>query len=121
MSNIIDNRENFISNYALKENSVIIDCAITEKLKFLVVIQYEGQYKYCLYETAELMDELAVDFITEVFKEVPATIKLAVTDCSLGFLPKVSTTIRKFGFKQAFKHASASNVEAIIKRLSKKN
>lgn len=121
MSNIIENREEYITNYALKSRSVIIDCAITKESKFLVVIQYEGKHKFCLYENVTLLKHLVSDFITEVFKEVPATIKLAVTDCSIGYLPEVITTIRKFGFKQAFKHASAANVEAVIGHLSNKN
>lgn len=118
MKNIVENRENFQVNYALKEESVIIDCAITNGLKFLVVIQYEGKEEFRLYENAQLMDLLAADFISEVLKDVPATIKLVVTDCSIGFLPKVVSIIRKFGFKQTFKHASASKVEAIVNRLT---
>jgi hypothetical protein len=121
MNDILENREDFEANYALREKAVIIDCVITNGLKFLVVIQYEGKQEFRLYENAQLMDMMAAEFISDVLKEVPATIKLVITDCSIGFLPKVVSIIRKFGFKHSFKHSSSVKIEALINRLSTRN
>lgn len=120
MSEIIDNRENFVADYELRQNSVIIDCAIIGNLTFLVVIQYEGHVSYNLYTTVELLNFRVSEFISDVLKDVPSTIKLAVTDCSIGFLPKVIDTLQKFGFKQAFKHHSSANVEAMVLKITSK-
>lgn len=121
MNDIVENRENFITNYALRQDSVIVDCAIIEDLKFLVVIQYKGDLHYNLYDTGVLMNLRVADFISEVLKDVPASIKLIVTDCSIGFLPKVVDAIKNFGFKQVFKHSTSSKVEALVQKLTSNN
>lgn len=121
MVDIIENREAFILNYALKDRSVILDCAITKGMKFLVVIQFDGKLHHNFYDTTELMKLRVADFITEVLQEVPANTKLIVTDCSIGFLPSVINAIKNFGFKQVFRHPSSSKVEALVQKLTSNN
>ena len=128
MKEIIDNRDQLIKNYksrqmvktinGLPDGFAVLDCvaAKTGRLVMVVITNYKNHET--VFPDVNTMDANCHQYIKDVLKHDKVT--SIITDCHLGYLPKVVETIKALGIKQFYHHEFASRSESIMQLVHKR-
>jgi len=86
----------------IKSDCIIVDCAVTKKGK-MVVCAFSNENEdtiFEVFENAQEMDERVHLSLFEMFKRIEC--EAVITDCSIGYLPRVMALFKAKKIKQIF-------------------